>query len=144
MRFRVLAAIFILLIACVLQFWLASAGVFLDLILAALVVDAFLFSFLELIAFVLFGVFAVNWAPGPSVALATFAAIPLLAYLFRRLFAWTPWAGVPLATAGGLVLFYLASAPGMFRAAPGAVALDLAGSLLFGMCALWAVDRAEK
>ncbi len=144
MRFRVLAAVLILLLACVLQFWLASAGIFIDLILAALVAYAFFFSFLELAAFVLFAVFVLNWAPGPSVVLAAFAAIPLLAYLSRRFFAWTPWAGIPVALVGGLILFYLISAPDMFRAAPGAFALDLVASLVFGELTLWALNRAEK
>ena len=90
---RSFVALLILFLACGFQFWLGSAGVFMNLILAALIAFAFFFDWLELAVFVLFAVFVVNWQPSISPTLAVFAAIPFVAYAFRRLFAWAPWAG---------------------------------------------------
>lgn len=144
MNFRSFAALLILFIACGIQFFLGSAGIFINLILAALVAFAFFFEWLELAVFVLFAVFVVNWVPAVTPAILIFAAIPFAAYAFRRLFVWAPWAGIPVAIVCSFIVFYLAIAPRMFAVALPSVSLDILGSLIFGECVLAALGRAER
>ena len=72
LRLRSILAILILLLACAFQFWFASAGVFVNFILATLIVFAFFFDIWELLVFVLFAIFVVNWQPGLSVDIFRF------------------------------------------------------------------------
>lgn len=144
MNARLTVAVLLLLLACGLQFWLGSAGIFINFILAALIVCAFFFTFVELLIFILFAVFVVNWAPAPSLAILLFAFIPVVAYFFRRWFNWTPWVGVPVVIVCGFALLYAAVAPSLLWAAPASVMLDVLGGLLFGELAFWAIEKAER
>ena len=144
MSFRSFVALLVLFLACGFQFFLGSAGIFVNLILAALIAFAFYFDWLELAVFVLFSVFVVNWEPAVSPAIVIFAAIPFVAYAFRRFFTWTPWAGVPIVTICSFIVFYLAIAPRMFAVALPSVLLDIAGSLVFGELVLAVLVRAER
>lgn len=144
MSFRSFVALLILFLACGFQFFLGSTGVFVNLILAALIAFAFYFDWLELAVFVLFAVFVLNWVPAVSPAIVLFAAIPFAAYAFRRLFAWSPWAGAPLIIVCSFIVFYLAIAPHMFLVALPSVLLDIIGSLVFGEIVLAALARAER
>ena len=73
LRLRSILAILMLLLACAFQFWFASTGVFINFILAALVVFAFFFDIWELLVFILFAVFVINWSPIVSVDIFVFA-----------------------------------------------------------------------
>ncbi|MDR3581782.1 MAG: hypothetical protein P4L67_00720 [Candidatus Pacebacteria bacterium] len=144
MKFPLVIAILILFLACALQFWLGSAGIFVNLILAALVAFAFFFGIFEMAVFVLFAVFVVNWQPALSIEMALFVLIPLAAFAFRKFFAWSAWAGIPVMIAGGFLVLYLAVAPHTFATNLSVFVLDLVGSLIFGELVLAALKRAER
>jgi hypothetical protein len=132
MRLRFILAILILLLACALQFWFASAGVFVNFILAALIVFAFFFDIWELLVFVLFAVFVINWSLAPGTGIVVFGIIPIAAYAFHKVFAWTIWAAVPAAILCGFLLLYLALAPAAFLGNWELFLTDLFGGLVFG------------
>lgn len=141
LRLRSLLAILILLLACTLQFWFASAGVFVNFILAALIVFAFFFDIWELLVFVLFAVLVINWSPVASVDIAVFALLPVAAYAFHKVFAWAVWVAVPAAIVVGFLLLYLAIAPAAFFANGSILLIDILGALLFGGLVFLALDR---
>ena len=105
---------------------------FINFILATLIVFAFFFDIWELIVFILFAVFVVNWQPAISVDIVLFGVIPLAAYAFHRIFAWTLWAGIPVAIVCGFLLLYVAVAPGMFLNNGMVILIDMFGGLVFG------------
>ncbi len=144
MSFRSLIALLLIFIAASLQFLLGSAGMFTDLMLSALIAFAFLFEWPELSIYVLVAVFMIDWQPALTPTLVVFAAIPFAAYAFRKLFAWAPWAGIPLMTILGFVAFYLAIAPGMFANAAPSIVLDILGALIFGEVTFAVLMRAER
>lgn len=141
MRVRSILAVLILLLACALQFWSASAGVFVNFILATLIVFAFFFDIWELVVFVLFAIFVVNWQPGPSVDLFVFGIIPVAAFAFHKVSGWAAWAAAPVAVVCGFVLLYLAIAPLAFLANGGLLLTDLFGGLVFGGLVFLTLDR---
>jgi hypothetical protein len=140
-RLRFILAILILLLACSFQFWFASAGMFINFILAALIVFAFFFDIWELLVFVLFAVFVVNWSPAPSVDIIVFGIIPLAAYAFHKVFAWTLWTAIPVAIICGFLLLYLAIAPAAFLGNWEVFLKDLFGGLVFGGLVFLILDR---
>ncbi len=142
-RLRSIIAILILLLACALQFWFASTGVFINFILAALIVFAFFFDIWELLVFVLFAVFVINWSPIMSVDIFIFAVIPILAYVFHKIFAWRIWAATPAAIVVGFILLYFSTAPTAFLASGNIFFVDLFGALIFGGLVFLMLDRLE-
>jgi hypothetical protein len=132
MRLRFILAVLIFLLACTLQFWFASAGVFINFILASLIVFAFFFDLWELLVFVLFAVLVINWQPAPSVDIFVFGIIPLAAYAFHKVFVWTLWAAVPTAIVCGFLILYLAIAPAAFLGNGEVFLKDVLGGLIFG------------
>jgi hypothetical protein len=132
MRLKFILAILVLLLACALQFWFASAGIFINFILAALIVFAFFFDIWELLVFVLFAIFVINWSPTPTTDVFVFGIIPIAAYAFHKVFAWTVWAAAPVAIVFGFLLLYLALAPEAFLGNWELFLTDLFGGLLFG------------
>jgi hypothetical protein len=143
MRLRFILAVLILLLACSLQFWFASAGVFINFILAALIVFAFLFDIWELIVFVLFAVLVLNWQPAASVDIFIFAIIPIAAYAFHNVFAWTSWIAAPIAITCGFLILYLAIAPTAFLGAWELFVIDLLGGLIFGGLTFFTLERLK-
>jgi hypothetical protein len=144
LRLRSVLAILILLLACALQFWFASAGVFVNFILSTLLVFAFFFDVWELLVFVLFAIFVLNWQPGASVDIVVFGLIPFAAYAFHKVFAWTPWAGIPVTIVCGSLLLYLAIAPATFLGSWQFFLADLFGSLVFGGFVFLTLDRLKS
>jgi hypothetical protein len=142
-RLRSIIAILLLLLACALQFWFASAGTFIDFILATLIVFAFFFDMWELVVFILFAVFVINWAPIMSVDIFIFSIIPMGAYAFHKVFAWTVWAAVPAAIICGFILLYLSIAPAAFLSSWNLFLVDLFGALIFGFLVFLTLDRLE-
>jgi hypothetical protein len=126
------SAILVFILALMLQLWFAPAGVRGDFVLAALIVFAFLFTFWELIAFVLFGVFLLNTAFYPGLAMFFWAAIPLVVYAARRRFPFDPWFGAALGIALGIPAFYAVTAPGAAVHAIGFLLLDILACIIFG------------
>ena len=143
LRLRSILAVLILLLACALQFWFASANVFVNFILAALIVFAFFFDIWELLVFILFAIFVINWQPVVSVDIFVFGIIPLAAYAFHKVFAWTVWVAAPLAIVCGFVLIYLAIAPAAFLPNWELFLIDLFGGLLFGVAVFLVFDRVN-
>lgn len=141
MRLRSVLAILILLLACALQFWFASANVFVNFILATLIVFAFFFDILELFVYILFAIFVTNWQPGSSVDIIVFAIIPVTAYALHKTFDWATLAAAPLAIACGFFLLYLAIAPAAFLANGELFLKDLFGGLVFGGLVFLTLDR---
>ncbi len=142
MKYPLFTAILIIMLACGLQFWLASAGIFINLILAALIVFAFFFDAFEMAIFVLFAVFVVNWQPAMSFEIVLFILIPFAAFMFHRIFAWAAWAGIPVMIVCGFLILYVAIAPGAFFGNLPAFFADVAGSLLFAELALVTLRQA--
>jgi hypothetical protein len=142
-RLRSILAILIILLACAFQFWFASAGVFINFILATLIVFAFFFDIWELLVFVLFAIFVVNWSPAISVDIFVFAIIPIAAYAFHKIFAWTAWVAALVAIVVGFILLYLAIAPAAFLASWNLFLIDLFGALIFGGLVFLTLDRLE-
>ena len=140
-RIRSLLAILILLLACALQFWFASANVFINFILATLIIFAFFFDILELVVYILFAIFVINWSPGFSIDIVAFALIPVAAYAFRKGFSWAAWAAAPLAIVFGFFLLYLAIAPAAFLGDWELFLTDLFGGLVFGGLVFLTLDR---
>ncbi|HUC31207.1 MAG TPA: hypothetical protein VMR99_00755 [Candidatus Paceibacterota bacterium] len=132
MRLKFILAILVLLLACALQFWFAAAGVFINFILGALIVFAFYFDIWELVVFVLFAILVINWQPTPSIDIFVFAIIPIVAYGFYKIFAWTLWAGIPVAIVCGFFLLYLVIAPAAFLSDLVPFLGDILGGLIFG------------
>ena len=143
MRIRTILAILILLLACALQFWFASAGIFINFILATLIVFAFYFDILELLVFVLFGIFVVNWQPAASTDIFIFGIIPIAAYAFHRVIAWSVWAAAPAAIVCGFFLLYLALAPAAFLTNVEPFLIDIVGGLIFGGLIFFVFDRLK-
>ncbi len=143
LRLRSILAILILLLACAFQFWFASVGVFINFILATLIVFAFFFDIWELLVFVLFAIFVVNWQPIMSVDIFLFAIIPIVAYAFHKVFAWTAWVAAPVAIVCGFILLYLAIAPAAFLTNWNLFFIDLFGALIFGGLVFLIFDRLE-
>jgi hypothetical protein len=141
MRLRSIIAILILLLACALQFWFASAGTFINFILATLIVFAFFFDIWELLVFTLFAIFVVNWQPAPSADIFLFGILPIAAYAFHKVFAWTVWAAIPAALVCGFFLLYLAIAPSAILGNGGLFLVDLFGGLVFGGLVFLTLDR---
>jgi hypothetical protein len=135
MRLRFILALLILLLACALQFWCLSAGIFINFILAALIAFAFLFDLWELAVFVLFAIFVINWEPSASMDILVFAVVPFLAYVFHKAFAWTLWAGLPAALICGFLLLYLFIAPAAIIGGISSFLADVVGGLLFSAAA---------
>lgn len=143
MRIRFILAILILLLACALQFWFASAGIFVNFILASLIAFAFYFDVWDLLVLVLFAVFIVNWQPSASLDIVIFGIIPIGAHAFHAIFRWTPWVAAPAAVIVGFAVLYLAVAPGAFVSHWPAFFEDLLGGLVFGGLAFVALDRLK-
>ncbi len=143
MRLRFILAILILLLACALQFWFASANVFINFILAALIVFALFFDIWELLVFILFAVFVVNWAPVPSIDIFVFGIIPIAALAFHNVSAWTSWTAAPVAIICGFFLLYLAIAPATFLANWELFLVDVFGGLVFGGLVFLTLDRLK-
>ena len=143
LRLRSILALLILLLACALQFWFASAGTFIDFILAALIAFAFFFDIWELLVFILFAVLVVNWQPAAGVDIFVFGIIPVAAYAFHKLFALAIWVAVPASIVAGFFLLYLLIAPGTLLGAGELFLMDLFGGLLFGTLTLLTLDRLK-
>jgi hypothetical protein len=143
MRLRFILGILILLFACALQFWFASADVFINFILAALIVFAFFFDIWELLVFVLFTIFVINWQPAASVDIFVFSIIPIAAFAFHKVFRWTPWAGIPAALAAGFFLLYMAVSPAAFLGNWELFLVDLFGGLIFGGLIFFVLERLK-
>jgi hypothetical protein len=147
MNTRFFAGALIFAIACLLQFLFTPAGVTINFIFAVLIAFSFIFSaekggFWELLFFVCVGIFLMNWLPVPSVAIAVFAAIPMLAYFFRAVFPWEAWAGVVLSLLSGFIILYLTTAPRFIIIATPSFLLDLFMGSAFGLIIFLCMDRA--
>jgi hypothetical protein len=141
MNARFFAGLLILGIACMAQFSFASTGVVIDFVFAALIAFAFVFDFWELFFFVVLSVFIMNWQPAPSVAIFAFAAIPVIAYLFRVVFPWELWIGVIISLILGLFLLYLIASPQFIVAEPSLFLLDLFWGFAFGFLIFASMNR---
>ena len=142
-RLRSILAILILLLACALQFWFASADVFVNFILATLIVFAFFFDILELLVYILFAIFVINWQPAVSVDIFVFGLLPIAAYAFHKVLSWTVWAAVPVTIVCGFILLYLAIAPISFLGNWELFLKDLFGGLVFGGLVFLVFDRLK-
>jgi len=132
------------LLACGLQFWFASAAVFVNFILATLIVFAFFFDIWELVVFILFAIFVINWQPAASIDVVLFALIPVAAYVFRKMFRFSPWIAAPVSIAVGTIFLYLAIAPIASLHAPLIFATDLFGDLVFGSIVFMVFQRLPR
>lgn len=132
MRLRFILAFLILLFACALQSWFASINIFFDFLLAALIVFAFFFDIWELIVFILFSIFVINWQPEFSPEIILFAIIPIAAYGFHKFFNLISWIAAPIALVVGFLIFSILVAPSTFFAHGELFLMDLVGGLVFG------------
>lgn len=137
---RFFAALAILLLALSLQFFFASAGLYFNFTLATIIAFAFTLDFLELLTLDLLAVFILDWQSAPSVALITFALIPLAAFAFRQIVRSEPWSGNLVAIVFGLFVFYLVSAPSQFFPAIAVFFEDAVISIAVGMLVFFAME----
>jgi len=153
-KMKFFSALLVFAIACILQFSFAPAGVTVDFVFAALIAFSFVFSaqavahagrregFLELLFFVLAGVFLMNWMPAPSMALIVFAAMPILSYFFSVIFPLETWIWVVISLFSGFIILYLAAAPRFIVAAAPSFFIDLFIGSAFGFAVFLCMDRA--
>lgn len=144
MRTRFILGLLILLLACALQFWFAAAGVFVNFILATLIVFAFFFDIGEIAVFVLAAVFIVNWEPAISIDIVVFALIPVAAFVFHKKVAVAPWIGMPAAIVVGFAVLYLVLAPVSFVARMGILGVDIFGGLVFAALVFATLERLGR
>lgn len=128
---KYLSAIFVLVLAIMLQLWFAPGGMRGDFVLAALIVFAFLFDFWELAAFDLVAVFLLNPMPAFNVDILVFSLVPLAVYFLRRRFSWDPWLGAAFGVACGILFLYTVTAPAVAFTAIGLLLSDILVCVLF-------------
>jgi hypothetical protein len=136
-RISFFTAAVILCISLTLQFLFASAGIFINLVLAVLITFAFALDFWELCVLVLCAVFVLNWQPMPSIAIIVFALIPLAAYGFKTFARLELWIGNAAALVFGFLLFYVIAAPGEFLGNLPGFFVNLLAALLVGELVLF-------
>lgn len=141
---RFILALLFLMLAFVMQFWFASAGISVNFIFAALIAFAFLFDLWDLIFFILLAIFVVNWQPAWSPELVVFAAVPLGAYFLHTYSTWEAWAANIFALIAGFLILYISLAPGQFLPNIRVFFLDLTVSFIFGNIAFAALNRRES
>lgn len=160
---KFLSGLAIFIIACLLQFSFVPAGITINFIFATLIAFSFVFpqgwsvpggfarrmmpvggrgGFWELSFFVLAGVFLMNWMPAPSIALAVFAAMPILAYFFGSVFPFETWIGVIFSLFAGFLILYLVAVPQFIIVAMSSFLLDLFAGSAFGLLVFLCMDRA--
>ena len=139
MKLRTILAFLVLIFACVIQSWFFLVGIFTNIILATLIAFAFFFDLEELLIFILFAVFIINWQPAVSVEVGMFVVIPIAAYMGQRFFALITWVALPAAIIAGFLLFYLAVAPGILITNWQGFFVDLFGGLVFGNLVAYAL-----
>jgi hypothetical protein len=138
------AAILSLILAFILQFWFASAGIAIDFVFAALIAFAFVFEFWEVFFFVALSLFVINWQPAISFTLGAFSVLPLLAYGFRRWFHWQGWAGNLAAIAVGLLILYLCVSPSLLIGNFRSFFFDLFISMIFGAAVFFGLNYSYR
>jgi hypothetical protein len=141
MNLRFLAGVVVLFIAFILQFFLATAGIFVNFFFAALITFAFIFIFWELLVLVLLTVFIVNWQPGASVEIFIFVFYPLVVFFLRGWGHFQVWFKNLVAILAGFLLLYVTLAGRSFIYHPGAFFTDLAGGLIFGSVLFFLLRR---
>jgi hypothetical protein len=144
MRIKFIIAFLILIFACVLQSWLASMNIFIDVILASLIAFAFFFDIWELLVFILFSIFVINWQPAFSVEILLFGVIPLITFVARKFFALIPWIAIPVAIFCGFLVMYIVVAPSLFFANWQQFVIDVLGALVFGQLVYLALNRSTQ
>jgi hypothetical protein len=138
---RFLLGFLALLAAIALQLWLVPFGVHADFAFAALVAFAFLFGIGELVAYVLFAVFVMNWQPGFSFDMFAFALIPIMVFLVQRRLHANLWIGGTVAVIASLLALYLVVAPAMIVSSFASFFLDIILCLAAGQIILWGMEE---
>ncbi len=142
MRGKLPAGLAVLMIAFLLQFSLAFAGLRIDLSYAALIAFAFVFGFWELILLVLAAVLVVNWQPAASPELLVFALYPCAIYFLRNILHWQVWLEDLLATLFGFAILYFAISRAAF--AGEAFLADVIVSMVFSALVVLPLHRWGK
>ena len=132
-----LSAIFVLLLALVLQLWFVPGGMRGDFVLATLIAFSFLFDLPELSVAILFSVFVLNPFAWPSIDMALLVLLPLMTYVMRRWFSLDIWTGGAVAIALGIFFYYLLVIPGPMFHAFGSLLLDMIAGVAFGEIVLY-------
>lgn len=141
MNFRFFTGIALVLVAFLLQFSLAAAGVFMNLFLGALIAFAFVFTFWELVALVLLAMLIVNWQPAVSPELVVFALCPFVVFFGRNHVHLQVLLKCILATCLGFLVLYAVLAGRTFISHPENFLIDLLGGLIFGSISLLLLQR---
>lgn len=136
-----IAAVVIFALAIVLQLWFSPGGMRGDFVLTTLIVLSFLFSFPELLVFVLLAVVVVNPFPWLSLDMTLLALIPLATHIVSRWFALDVWIGGAISIVLGILLFYLGVAPHSVLSAPGFFMLDIVVCVAFGELIFWGMEN---
>ena len=129
MTLKFLAGFIVLLIALILQFWFAWAGVPIDFSFAALIAFAFIFDLSQLVVLILFAMFVLNWQAAASPEILVIAFFPAAAYFCRDLIHWEPWIQALGTIIFGFVVLSLAADYHAFH--PESILVDACGALLF-------------
>ena len=129
---KYISAILVFVLALMLELWFAPGGMRGDFVLASLIVFSFIFEFWELAIFILLGIFLMDSALHPDVAMLLFAFVPIALYIIRRRFSLDPWLGVPAGIIVGIAVFYAILAPAAEFHAVGFLLIDILACILFG------------
>lgn len=115
------------------DFWINFA-------LAVLIASAFFLDFLGLLALALLAAFALNWQPAPSYEMATFVALPLVAYFLREALPYAQWLSNLLFIFVAVLFIYLLFGFGVIVAATPILIGELLAAMLFGVFAFKALE----
>jgi hypothetical protein len=130
MKLKFTAGLFLLFIVLIAQFWLATAGIYLDLAFAALISFAFIFGFWELMVFVVLTTFIINWQPAASLEILIFALFPVAVYFSRNIVHWQLWLEDLAAIFLGYFVLYLSVTHGRLHWTP--FFIDTGAGLVLG------------
>ncbi len=144
MSVRTIGGLLILLVALALQFFLASAGVYVNLAFAALITFAFLFDGWALALFVALAVFLVNWKPSVSREILVIALYPFATYWSRNLLTWRTWAKNFLAILIGFILLYFVATHGRIGPHFAGAFMDVAAAEIFSFILVMALYPSSR
>lgn len=145
MSLKFLPAFIFLILGIFLQLFLGGvSGVWINFVLAALVVAAFSVNFLELLVLILSAIFVLNWQPAFSLEMALYALLPAFILWLRKFFPLKPWIGIPIAIFLCLLTFYLIIGARFIIAVPAVFLWDLVGGLAFGATFFKACETIVK
>ncbi len=134
MTYKFFIAFLFVAFAIIVQVGLGSvSGVWIDVVLAALITAAFFVDLSELILLISLSVFILNWQPAFSLEMLFLAVLPIAAFFFHKRIPFKPWLANVVVVFLGILILYLLLGLGLLFRDPAFFLWDTAGSLLAGI-----------